>query len=114
MNSARLDTLRFFALIFLLVGLGGLIASATISNHYLEAMPRVPTPAELRVVPRSIHGVMVYQTPSEDRFLTVWEYAPVGIFLIGLTLLVIYLEKWGSTQTAPGSEEEPDLAGSPR
>jgi hypothetical protein len=110
MKAARLATLKFFALVFLLVGLAGLIASATISTHYLVVMPRVPAPGELRVVPRSIHGVMVYQTTKENRLLNTWEFTSVGVFLVGVTLSAIYMEKWGSMQVPAGEEEERELA----
>lgn len=109
MKAARLATLKFFALAFLLVGLAGLIASATISTHYLDVMPRVPAPGELRIVPRSIHGVTVYQTAKEDRLLNTWEYSSVGVFLVGLVLSAVYLEKWGSMR-AGEEEEEAELA----
>jgi hypothetical protein len=110
MKAARLSTLRFVALVFLLLGLGGLITSAIISTHYLDVMPRVPAPEELRIVPRGIHGVTVYQTAQEDRTLSVVEYTSVGVFLIGLTLSAVYLEKWGSMQVAAGDEEAAELA----
>jgi hypothetical protein len=110
MKTARLATLKFFALVFLLVGLAGLIASAAISTHYLVAMPRVSTPGELRVVPRSIHGVTVYQTTQENRLLNTWEFTSVGIFLVGVTLSAIYMEKWGSMQVSAAEEEERELA----
>ena len=110
MKAARLATLKFFALLFLLFGLAGLIASAAISTHYLVVMPQKPVPEELRVVPRSIHGVTVYQTAKEDRLLRTWEYSSVGIFLVGVVLSVVYLEKWGSMQVPAGEEEERELA----
>ena len=110
MKAARLATLKFFALVFLLVGLAGLIASAAISTHYLAVMPQKPTPEELRVVPRSIHGVTVYQTTKENRLLNTWEFTSVGIFLVGVVLSVVYLEKWGSMQVPAGEEEERELA----
>jgi hypothetical protein len=110
MKTARLATLKFFALLFLLFGLAGLIASATISTHYLVVMPQRPIPEKLEVVPRSIHGVTVYQTVEENRLLTTWEFTSVGIFLVGVTLSVIYLEKWGSMQVPAGEEEEGGLA----
>ncbi|MGD1061830.1 MAG: hypothetical protein ABR860_01105 [Terracidiphilus sp.] len=110
MKAARLATLKFFALVFLLVGLAGLIASAAISTHYLVVMPQKPIPEKLQVVPRSIHGVTVYQTKEKDRLLNTWEFTSVGIFLVGVTLSVIYLEKWGSMQVAAGEEEERELA----
>ena len=111
MKAVRLATLKFFALLFLLFGLAGLIASAAISTHYLVVMPQKPVPEELRVVPRSIHGVTVYQTVKEDRLLRTWEYSSVGIFLVGVVLSVIYLEKWGSMQVPAGEEEKRELAG---
>ena len=110
MKAARLVTLKIFALAFLLVGLAGLIASATISTHYLDVMPTSPAPGEYRTVPRSIHGVTVYQTAKEDRLLSTCEWTSVGIFLVGLTLSAIYLEKWGTMQVTDGEEEEPELA----
>jgi hypothetical protein len=114
MKATRLATLKFFALAFLLVGLAGLIASATISTHYLDVMPRGPVPGELRTVPRSIHGETVYQTVKEDRLLNTWEFTSVGIFLAGLVLSAVYLEKWGTMQVSSGEEEEPELAENPR
>ena len=108
MRAARLATLKFFALLFLLPGLAGLIVSAMISTHYLDTMPKWPVPEENRVVPRGIHGTTVYQTPAEDRTLNRIEYSSVGIFLVGLVLGVVYLEKWGSTQGA--TDEESKLA----
>jgi hypothetical protein len=113
MKAARLATLKFFALLFLLPGLAGLIVSAMISTHYLDTMPKWPAPEENRVVPRGIHGTTVYQTPAEDRNLSVIEYSSVGVFLVGLTVGVVYLEKWGSMQSAAG-EEESELAENPR
>jgi hypothetical protein len=109
MKAAKLATLKFFALLFLLPGLAGLILSAMISTHYLDTMPRVPVPEEHRIVPRGIHDVTVYQTPVEDSRLNRIEYASVGIFLVGLFLGIVYLEQWGSLQTR-ASQEEADLA----
>lgn len=109
MKAARLAALKFFALLFLLPGLAGLILSAMISTHYLDTMPRWPMPEEHRIIPRGIHGTTVYQTPAEDRNLNAIEYSSVGVFLVGLVLGVVYLEQWGSLQTR-ASQEEADLA----
>jgi hypothetical protein len=109
MNAARLATLKFLALLFLLPGLVGLIVSAMISTHYLDTLPRWPVVEEHRLVPRGIHGITVYQTAAEDHNLNTIEYTSVGIFLVGLALGVVYLEKWGSTQVASG-DEEPEMA----
>jgi hypothetical protein len=108
----RLAALKFFALLFLLPGLAGLIISAMISTHYLDTMPRLPAPEQYRIVPRGIHGITIYQTPEENRDLNVIEYTSVGIFLTGLVIGVIYLEKWGSMQSRAG-EEESELAENP-
>lgn len=109
MKAAKLATLKFFALLFLLPGLAGLILSAMISTHYLDTMPRVPVIEQGRVIPREIHGVIVYQTGKEDLDLKLVEYSSVGVFLTGLVLGVIFLEKWGSLQSRAG-EEESELA----
>jgi hypothetical protein len=105
----RLAALKFFALLFLLPGLAGLIVSAMISTHYLDTMPRQPVMEQHRFVPRSIHGNTIYQTPEENRKLNVIEYTSVGIFVIGLVIGLVYMEKWGSMQSRAG-EKESDLA----
>lgn len=109
MRAAKLATLRFFALLFLLPGLAGLIVSAMVSVHYLDTLPRWPVLEQNRYVPRGIHGITVYQTPQENRTLNLLEYPSVGIFCTGLVLGLIYLEKWGSAQEH-ASEDEPELA----
>ena len=101
--------LRFFALLFILPGLAGLIVSAMISAHYLDTMPRSPSLADGRVVARDIHGIVVYQTAAENRDLSLVEYSSVGVFVIGLGLGLVYLEKWGSLQERTG-EEDGELA----
>ena len=113
MKATRLATLKFFALLFLLPGLAGLIVAAMISTHYLDTMPRWPAPEVNRVVPRGIHGTTVYQTPAEDRDLNLIEYSSVGVFLFGLVLGVVYLEQWGALQSRL-AEEESELVESPR
>lgn len=105
MKNAQLATIRFISLLFLLPGLAGLIISAMISTHYLDIMPRGPELQEARIVPRNIHGVVVYQTADEDRRLNLIEYSSVGVFLVGLGLGVYYLKEWGIVE-AMGAEED--------
>ena len=105
MKAAQLATLRFFALLFLLPGLAGLIASAMISTHYADTLPCSPTPADTHIIPRSIAGIVVYQTVKENRALNLIEGASVGVFVFGLVLGLVYLEKWGSAQQPFGEEE---------
>ncbi len=104
---AQLAVVKFFALLLLLPGLAGLISSAIISTHYLSTMPRLPDPVTHRLVPRGIHGVTIYQTASEDRTLNWLEYSSLGVFVMGLLLGGVYLEKWGSLQMPP-DEQEPE------
>ncbi len=104
MRPAQLATLKFFALLFLLPGLAGMILSATISTSYLEKMPQVPVISEDRVVPREIHGIVVYQTKEEDKKLSSIEDWSVAVFVVGLGLGLVFLEKWGATQARYGEE----------
>jgi hypothetical protein len=109
MKAAQLATLKFFALLFVLPGLTGLIVSAMVSVHYLDILPRSPDLTQGCVVPRSIHGIVVYQTEEENRNLNLVEYSSVGVFAVGLGLSMVYLEKWGSVQERLG-EEDAELA----
>jgi hypothetical protein len=108
MSSSQLAKLKMIALALILPGLAGLIVSAMISVHYLDTMPKWPSPRELRTVPRNIHGSVVYQTADEDRKLDLIEYSSVGVFLLGLGLGLVYLEKWGS-RTVRETEEDDQL-----
>jgi hypothetical protein len=106
MKASQLATLRFISLLFLLPGLAGLVLSAMMSTHYLDTLPRSPAPEELRITPRNINGTIVYQTESEDNRLSVLEYSSVGVFVVGLSLGLVYLEKWGAYQANDAEEEE--------
>lgn len=106
LKYTKLAILKFFALLFLLPGLGGLVFSAMVSTDYLENLPKSPTPAEYRIVPRNVHGIVVYQTEQEDTRLSVMEYSSVAVFLVGLLLGIVYLEKWSSARR---SETDLDL-----
>jgi hypothetical protein len=98
MKTAQLRTLKAISLVLIMPGLAGLIAAAMLSVHYLDTMPRWPSPEQMRTIPRSIHGVVVYQTEPEDRNLNLMEYSSVGVFVVGLSLGLVYLEKWGARQ----------------
>jgi len=106
MKPAQLSTLKFFALLFLLPGLAGLIVSTMISTRYLDTMPRRRVVEESRVVPREIHGIVIYQTKEEDKKLSKTEYSSVAVFVVGLVLGLVYLEKWGATQARYGEVED--------
>lgn len=106
MKSARLAKLKTISLALMLPGLAGMIVSAMISVHYLDTMPRWPSPKALRTVPRNIHGIVVYQTAAEDRKLDLIEYSSVGIFVAGLGLGLVYLEKWSARQATATEEDD--------
>jgi hypothetical protein len=110
MKASRLARLRFLALLFLLPGLGGLVVSAVISTSYLDSLPRSPSADELRVVPRNIHGIVVYQTEQEDRQLSLMEYTSVAVFLVGLSMGLVYLERWGNVRSAGRELDKDDLS----
>ena len=105
MDAGRLATLRFCTLLFLLPGLCGLILSAVISTHYLDTLPRWPTPEELRMTPRSVHGIVIYLTEQEDSRLTIIERSSTFSLILGMSFGFFYMEKWGSKQTPDASEE---------
>jgi len=109
MKIANLARLKFLALLFLLPGLGGLVASAVISTRYLNSLPRAAAVEQMRTVPRNIHGTVIYQTEQEDRRLSLIEDSSVGVFLLGLLVGLIYLERWGSTRHAELDAEEDDV-----
>lgn len=83
--------LSLFSLLFLLSGLAGLILSAVTLTKYQEKLPRFPTPEQARMTPREVGGVVVYQTAEEDRRLRLTENASGGLFLVGLTLGLLYM-----------------------
>jgi hypothetical protein len=106
MHRTNLPVLKFFALLFLLPGLAGLVFSAMVSTDYLENLPKSPIPSEQRMTPRNVHGIVIYQTVAEDERLSIMEYSSVSVFLVGLVLGIVYLEKWSSVRQ---SDMESDL-----
>lgn len=106
MKPAQLVRFKTAALTLMLPGLAGLVIAAMISGHYLDTMPKWPSPQQQRTVPRNIHGIVVYQTAAEDRRLDIIEYSSVAVFLVGLTLGLVYLERWGARQASVAEEDE--------
>jgi hypothetical protein len=53
-----------------------------------------------------VHGIVIYQTVKEDQRLSAMEYTSVSVFLVGLLLGIVYLEKWSSVRQ---SEIDSDL-----
>jgi hypothetical protein len=105
MSSGGLAALKAFASTLILPGVAGLIYSAVLSGYYLDAMPQLPVPQQQRTFPRSIHGIVVYQTAAEDRKMSLIEYSSFGAFALGLVLGLLHMEKAGS-QTSEFEEED--------
>jgi hypothetical protein len=99
MNRRQLGTLRFVSLLLLLPGLAGLIFAAMVSTEYLQTLPRLPQPADMRMIPRNIHGTVIYETQ-------VLEDSSVVVFLGGLGFGLVYLRKWGIAQALGGEDDE--------
>ena len=108
-NQRPGEMLRLFALLFLLPGLAGVIFSGWVSTSYFASLPRVPVPAEMRMIPRSVNGVVVYQTQEEDRRLTILEGSSIATFFVGLGLGVVHLHRWGIVEVIMGKDVEEDL-----
>lgn len=106
MKNATLSTLRYISLLFLLPGLAGLVLSTSMSTDYLRTLPRQPDLPTMRMYPRNIHGVIVYETQSEDQKLSIIEYGSTTIFFIGLATGLIYLRKWGNARAVEAEEED--------
>ena len=104
MEDTGMSNLRLLALCFLLPGLAGLIISSVISVSYLNTLPKMPDPLTMRMTPRLIHDVTVYQTAAEDRRLDIVEYSSTTIFVVGLGLSLVYLRKWGIARAIEGEE----------
>lgn len=114
MKASQLGILRFVSLLFLLPGLAGMIISATLSLRYAHTLPTLPRPAEMRMTPRNIHGVVVYQTPEENQKLNLMEYSSVGVFLLGLGTGCLYLNKWGIGEAMRPCEDDLTAEGTSR
>jgi hypothetical protein len=49
---------------------------------------------------------VIYQTEEEDRRLNEIEFASVGVFILGATLGLVYLGKWGMTRAIAADDED--------
>jgi uncharacterized membrane-anchored protein YitT (DUF2179 family) len=106
MKSKQLVKLKMIALALILPGLAGLIASAMLSVHYLDTMPRWPSPQESRTIPRNIHGIVVFQTETENLNLDLLEYSSIGVFVAGLGLGLVFLEKWTARRSRAAEQDD--------
>ena len=75
-------------------------------DAYLDTLPTLPHPEQMRMTPRNIHGVIVYQTEEEDRRLSLMEGSSVVVFLLGLGSGLVYLRKRGIAAAIEAEEDE--------
>ena len=104
MQDAKMAKLKLTALCFLLPGLAGLLISSMISVSYVKNLPKMPDPPTMRMIPRLIDGVTVYQTAAENRRLNIVEASTTTVAFIGLVLSLVYLKKWGIARALEGQE----------
>lgn len=104
-KTNSLSLLQFFSLLFLVPGIFGLVVSTILSTSYLATLPRIPDPQTLRMTPREIHGVTVFETEQEDETLTRVEYAALGCFIVGLVFGVMYIEKRSALRAMETEQE---------
>ena len=105
MDAQQIGTVRLMTWMFLVAGVAGLLISASISTWYLEQLPRMPVPAEMRMTPRSVEGTVVYVTMEEDKTLTLTEYLSMGAFVAGVCFGLVNLRQRG---LAYAMSAEPD------
>lgn len=104
MTNTVLKKLRALALLFLFPGLAGLLASASLDTFYFQNSPQMADMPTGHILPHEIHGLTVYLTPDQDHKLRLWEYGSVGIFLVGMLLGVVYLERWAAMRAPMDSD----------
>jgi hypothetical protein len=105
MRSRASDGYKVVSLMFLIAGTLGLILSAGISIHFRMTLPTTPIPEEMRMTPRNIGGIIVYETDDEDRRFNLIEYSSALSFAFGICLGCVYATRWG-TARAIGADVE--------
>jgi len=106
MKSTMLDALRFATLLLLFPGAAGMVVSAMISTHYRDTLPKISVPEEMRMTPRNIGGVVVYQTEEESQRLNLIEYSSTAAFALGIGLGILYFEKKGNILAGRSEDEQ--------
>ena len=98
--------MRRISLALILPGLAGLIVSAMISVHYRHHAPLARSAATPHHPPQYPRNRGVPDPSAEDRKLDLFEYSSIGVFLPGLILGLVYLEKWAARQPRTLAEDE--------
>ena len=75
-------------------GLAVWIYSGTIWNQYLNTLPHTPDQTTGRVYPRNIHGIVVFQTHTEQLRLELTQDIAIGVFFLGLLIGALEERNW--------------------
>lgn len=78
-------------------GLVGWFCSAAITYQYFYTLPRAPDPKTGRIYPRNMHGIGIYQTKNEDRFVDILGGVSFAIGGLGLTIAALEEKHWKRT-----------------
>jgi hypothetical protein len=94
-NRSIQKLVKFLGLCMGWIGFAGLLLWFGLSNHEVSTFPRLANPSIGSVFPRSINGIVIYETLSEKALYDRIEYGSFVIFGTGFALLLIYKQMWG-------------------
>jgi hypothetical protein len=99
-------TIRHLSVALLVPGIAGMIWAGAIRANYLDTLPKHPVFEQMRVVPRTIGGTVIYQTDEEGALLTRLDIASGAIFMAGAFLGIVYLRRWGMRRMLENDEDQ--------
>ena len=80
---------RAVAIALCIAGLIGAVSSYVTWNQYLQNLPRHPDPTAGRTHPRNIHGIVVYQTGTEESRLDRLDNVTLGMLVLAMLIGII-------------------------
>jgi hypothetical protein len=83
------------------VGLAGILWTSSIWYQYQRTLPRRPDPVAGRVYPLNVHGIVVYQTRDERKWLDEIQYSSIAVFAVGALLGALHQKKFGRPPIPP-------------
>ena len=84
-----------------LIGLAGIVWTASLWFEYQRTLPRHPDPVLGRVYPLNVHGIVVYQTRAERNRLDEIQYSSIALFAVSALMAAIHQRKFGRPPTLP-------------
>ena len=83
------------------VGLAGILWTSSIWYHYQRTLPRRPDPVAGHVYPLNVHGIVVYQTRDERKWLDEIQYSSIAVFAVGALIGALHQKKFGRPPIPP-------------